>query len=242
MSEKIKIRNYFNDDQINQLGDILGRSEMSESYINDINFSIELTKTDRPFSNKERSDYLEKLSKEINKILPLLGVINTERSLSLQETIFKYDNSKDKLLSQEIVGHIIQDNDLNIDESSKYFSYREPTFQHLINELSSVMDSANKLRKETFIPKKGDLSEYESGLQTFELNIVNSYLDCYKCLPAKTNSGAFHRALSVIYEVAGYNITNTYQRMTKAINRHQNYFIKSQAQDLRPIRGLHPNR
>ena len=68
-------------------------------------------------------------------------------------------------------------------------------------------------------PKKGDLSTYEIKLQRFEDGVVDAYKQTFGCYPAKTQGSAFYRAMNVFYRIAGYSVSNSHQRVGKAVDR-----------------------
>lgn len=89
--------------------------------------------------------------------------------------------------------------------------------------------------------RRGDLSADETMLQLTEDGIVGAYLEAFGCYPAKTNGGAFHEAMKIVYRSAGYSHSNSYQRLHKAIDRYAQASGHDPVPDqFKPKRNLHP--
>jgi hypothetical protein len=229
-----RMEQFLTQSQINSLESILGKSMATEMFIAGAELSIEVSEKTKIRPNKDRQNDLAKIKKTIDTLLPLLELININRPELLLDTSILYD----EVMADRIISEL---ND-ELGHSGKYSHPKKPPFQPLIDELNLIKDASIAVSKNAFISKRGSRSAHENRLQILERLIIHTYIDVYGCRPAKTVNGAFHSAMNIIYEAAGYTTANSYERLIKSLNTYPNYELSTENNlQTKPIRGLHSN-
>jgi hypothetical protein len=218
---------------------LLGDTEETLLFIQSLDFIIEYKFLEENHGNKYRSNSqrqtdLHNIALNIDRLLASMAII-TQQPIETTTNHTAVRKNPDKVL-MELISTKIK---LNEEHKDKQYGFIIP---EVINGLELLQETCVKVAEENFEKKRGNNSQHEEKLQDFERMIIVNYILSYKKLPAKTANGAFHNTIKIIYEIAGFPQSNSYQRLCKSIDRLKKDHPNLNKSEIKPTTKIHPNK